>query len=63
MSFVEDFLNETIMYGGLPHRRGDVYGHIMNKFDNARMADFFAMRPKAVSAEPFDISIQEVDEK
>ena len=55
-TIVADLMNETILYGGLPLRRCDVYKDALDRTGSRWAADMFAFAPhhKAVDVKPLD---------
>lgn len=52
------FVNEVIVYGGVPMRRCDVYAVCLEDTQDKRCADYFAFgsAQKAIDAEPVSIA-------
>ena len=51
------FMNEVVLYGGLPMRRADVYRHALKVTGSRKAADMFAFseRKKAVNQKPITL--------
>jgi len=56
-NFVDQLMNETIMYGGLPLRRCDVYRDCLRQTGSKWAADMAAFSPshEAVDLEPLTL--------
>ena len=47
-------LEQSTLFGGLPYRRIDVYQYINERFNNVKMADWFAFKYESVDIAPRD---------
>lgn len=56
-TLVERMLFETVMYGGLPCRRADVYRDVFDRTGDKRAADLFAFSKPAVGLVPLPYEI------
>lgn len=52
MNLKDTILNETVIHGGLPLTRGNVYRDVIETTGDQRAADYFAFSKPAVDLEP-----------
>lgn len=50
--FIDELMNETIVYGGLRATRQEVFDDVIALGHTAKIADMFAFGPRAVAVDP-----------